>query len=326
MTVEHAVYQLALSAGYKFKITKIGFNSYDPLAYYQKENFPDVEVLRPNIAVDFNLIHQKFLMTVNGYVYPTEYLAERLYIPNATLSMVKSRDNQIGLIDLSKFGNVTKIKITNDMIALDTLQPAYEKILLTFSEDVVKPILILAGYMIFENSETFYRTSDRTFALRLDRLSFPEKLYELDRYRDIFKELEVPVSNTNGTMVDANLVRSETTIRKFLTLANSFLVNLHTSNLTVNKIYMEKTSVPLNYRTNYNPVFPLVVGYGKLTEYFRETPTEGKYTLTTQDGHYNNYLLTHMSHREIDIYNGHRQPGTTYRLSPGFFLDISTET
>lgn len=324
MTTTTVTYQLASTAGFKFNIVKMGFNSYDPLAYYQKENFPDVEVLRPGIPTDLQQIHTQYLMTVNGYVYLTEYIGDRLYIPNATLSMLRSRNNVIGLLDFSKFGNFTKVRITDSMVTLDNNQPAYEKVIITFPEDIVKPVLVMAGYMIFENEQYFYRISDRSFVLRLDKLNYVEKLYELDRYRDIFKELDVPVSTTNSSMVDGNLIRSETIIRKFLTLFNSFVVNLNINNLSVDKILMEKTNVPLNYRTEYNPVYPLVVGQGKLCEYFRESQVEGKYTLTTQDGYYNDYLFSHMSYRDLGVYNAHRVPGTTYKLSPAFFIKLTT--
>lgn len=325
MTTEHATYQLATSANYKYNICKIGFHNYDPSAYYYKENFPDVEVTRPGTDTDLELLHLNYLMTVNGYVYPTEYLADKLYIPNATLSMIRSRANAMGLINLGKLGAFTKIKLLPSMVSVDPIMPAFEKVIVTVPETIRQPILIMAGYMVFENPEYFYRVSDNAFALRLDRLNYVEKLYELNRYRDIFKELEVPVSNTNDTMIDGALVRSEVIIKRFLSLHNSFLVNLDTDNLSTSKIHLDKTSVPLNFRTEYPPNLPLIVGYGKVTEYFQEKPTDDKYVVTTQDGHYNNHLFSGQSYRDLAVYNDHRKPGTTYRLSPGFFLDITVE-
>ncbi len=325
MTTEHATYQLASAANYKFNICKIGFNSYDPTAYYHKENFPDVEVTRPGTDTDLELLHKNFLMTVNGYVYSTEYIGGKLYIPNATMSMIRSRANAMGLINFTNLGQITKTKITPSMVTTDPIMPAFEKVIITFPDTVKQPILIMAGYMIFENPEYFYRVSDNVFALRLDRLNYVEKLYELNRYRDIFKELEVPVSNTNDTMVDGQVVRSEAVIKKVLSLHNSFLVNLDADNLSTTKIYLDKTSVPLNFRTEYKPIYPLIVGYGKVTEYFQEKPTDEKYVVSTQDGYYNNHLFSSQSYRDLAVYNDHRKPGTTYRLSPGFFLDITVE-
>lgn len=325
MAKQQATYQLANSANYKFNICKIGFNAYDPTAYYHKENFPDVEVTRPGTDTDLSLLHQNYLMTVNGYVYTTTMIGGKLYIPNATLSMIRSRSNAMGMINFTKLGAITKTNITADMITIDPILPPFERVVITFPELVKQPILVMAGYLVFENPEYFYRISDTAFVLRLDRLNYVERLYELNRYRDIFKELEVPVANTNDTMVDGALIRSELIIKRFLSLHNSFLVNLDADNLSVEKIYLDKTSVPLNFRTEYPPVLPLIAGHGKVTEYFQERSTDAKHVVVTQDGYYNNLVLSAQSYRDIDVYNGHRVPGTTYRLSPGFFLDISVD-
>lgn len=325
MAKQQATYQLATSANYKFNICKIGFNAYDPTAYYHKENFPDVEVTRPGTDTNLELLHQNYLMTVNGYIYQTTMIGGKLYIPNATLSMIRSRSNAMGMINFTKLGSITKTPITADMITIDPILPAFERVMITFPEPVVQPILVMAGYLVFENPEYFYRISDTVFVLRLDRLNYVERLYELNRYRDIFKELEVPVANTNDTMVDGALIRSELIVKRFLSLHNSFLVNLNADNLSVEKIYLDKTSVPLNFRTEYPPILPLIAGHGKVTEYFQERSTEAKHVVVTQDGYYNNLVLSAQSPRDADVYNGHRVPGTTYRLSPGFFLDISVD-
>ena len=124
MTTEHATYQLASAANYKFNICKIGFNSYDPTAYYHKENFPDVEVTRPGTDTDLELLHKNFLMTVNGYIYSTEYIGGKLYIPNATMSMIRSRANAMGLINFTNLGQITKTKITPSMACLLYASPS----------------------------------------------------------------------------------------------------------------------------------------------------------------------------------------------------------
>ena len=94
-------YQLANTAGYKFDIVKIGDHVFDQLAYYNKENFPDIQVKRPGTNTDLSLLHNKALMSVNGYFYPTVYEEDNLYIPNATLSMLKSRANSIGILSFN---------------------------------------------------------------------------------------------------------------------------------------------------------------------------------------------------------------------------------
>ena len=320
-------YQLANTAGYKFNITKIGSNSYDDLAYYNKESFPDVAITRPKSDTDLSLLHNKALLTVNGYVYPTSYDGTNLCIPNATKSMLKARSNHIGILSFNKLErNLTKHAITSDMVTTEPLTTLYEKTIITFPSEINYPILVICGYLVFENPEFFYRVSGNSFVLRLDRLNYIEKLYELNRCRDIFSELNIPTSINNPSVIDAQVARSDDAIKKFLTSFNSFVVDLPVSNFSTKKIYLEHSSVPGNFRTEVAPVYPIIVGYGKIAEYIKRRNNDSKYTVYIADAYYNQHLFSSMSTNAINLYNDHRLVGSTYRLSSAFFLNMYTTT
>lgn len=320
---QHIQYKLATTAGYKFDITKVGQESYDPLAYYYKDNFPDVEVTRPNTQTDLSLLDTKSLMTVNGYIYPTVFSNGKLYIPNATTSMLKSKHNSIGILSFNHSTKpINKLPITLDMITPESPTTLFEKAIITFDRPISNAFLVLAGYMIFEQPEYFYRVSDRSFALRLDKLNFIERLYELSYYRNIFDELGIEVSPNNPYVMDANVVRSDHVVTKFLSLFNSFLVELPEASFETQKIYLERTSVPGNFRTEINPTLPLITGYGKLSEYVVRKNNDTKYTVYINDGYVNNFLFSKLSTSDIQLYNNHREPGKPYELSRAFFLKI----
>lgn len=322
-----ANYQLANTANYSFSIVKAGENVYDQAAYYYKEDFPDVELKRSKAVIDLEPLHSKFLITVNGFVHPTTYSDGRLYIRHATKSMLKSRSNAVGLLAIGKLTDtVTKTPITVDMISQESNLPPVEKVYITFPDYVMKPVLIMAGYMIFEDEEHFYRISDNTFALKLDRLQYIEKLFELNHYRDIFTELDIPVSNSNPTAFEAESAKSFETIAKFLSLHNSFVVDLHVEELSVRKVFLEHSTIPSTFWTEVKPTLPLLVGNGKMGEYSYRRGRGNKHTVFTQDTVYNNYLFSAQNASTVKMYNEHRRPGSTYKLSSGFFLEISVDT
>lgn len=324
MTQKQFNYQLANTAGYKFNICKIGFNNYDELAYYHKDNFPDIEVTRPNTFTDMSILHNKCLMSVNGYIYPTRLIGDRLFIPNATKSMLKSRANHIGIISFNKLqSNIVKKPINISMITPEAPFTLYEKAIITFNEEIRTPILVICGYMIFENPEIFYRVSDRSFALRLDRLNYIEKLYELSRYRDIFDELNIPTSINNPSVIDANIARSDSVVINFLSSFNSFLVNIPINGLSLKKIYLERSNVPGNFRTEIEPTAPILVGYGKMAEYFKKKNNDTKWTVYLNDAYYNQHLISNHSFTNIRLYNDHRVVGSTYRLTHAYFLNMA---
>lgn len=325
MATHHVHYQLGSTANYRFNLTKMGEHGYDPLAYFYKNDFPEVEITRHGTDTDLSLVHNTCLMTVNGYVHRTEYINNKLYIPQATASMLRSRANVTGLLDFSKLTpSLVKIALTASMVTDDLNTLAYDKVFITAPVTVQQPMLVMAGYLVPYDEECFYRVSDTAFALRLSRLSYMEKLYELSHYRDIFKDLGVEVSPLNPQMVNAEEVRSLAVIRKFLSLHNSFLVDLQTDNLSFKKVYLEHSNIPGTFTTEVPPTMPLFTGYGKVSEYAVQRSNGSKYDVHTQDCHYNNHLLSHMSPDKCKVYNDHRVPGQTHRLSQAFFLDITT--
>lgn len=320
-------YQLANTVGYKFSICKAGYNTYDQLAFYNKANFPDIELTRPNTTTDLSLLDSKCLLTVNGYVHPTLYRDGKLYLPQATNSMINSRENNVGILSFNKLTKpLIRTKITSSMISAELPTSMFEKVILTFDHDIGHPILVISGYMIFEHPEFFYRVSGNSFVLRLDRLNYVEKLYELSNYREIFKELEVPTSTVNLNLVDADMVRSDEVITKFLTGFNSFLVEVPVDTLITRKVYLEHSSIPGNFRTEIKPILPVMTGYGKLSEYTKYRSNDTKYTVYTADSHYNNYLFSKLPPDQIKLYNANREVGNIYRLCEAFFLEITGTT
>lgn len=321
---EQMKYKLASSTGYKFNIRKIGHENYDPLAYYYKENFPDIEITRPNTETDLSLLHTKCLMTVNGFIYPTDYIDNRLFIPKATTSMLKSKHNDIGILSLNKLNTpINKLPITIEMITPETPSSLYEKAIITFPRAINHAFLVLGGYMVFEQPEFFYRVSDRSFALRLDKLNFIERIYEISHYRNIFHELGIDVSPVNPYVIDANVARSDTVVTRFLTMFNTFLVEVPDTPITTRKIYLEHSHVPGNFRTELSPTLPLVTGYGKLSEYIVRKQNDTKYTVYINDGYLNNFLFSKLNKNTIELYNNHRVPGKPYELSQAFFLEVN---
>lgn len=326
MATRHVTYQLASTASYRFNITKIGEHNYDELAYFYKSDFPDVEVTRPATGTDLLKVHESCLITVNGFVHATAYAQKKLFVLNATKGMLRSRSNVVGIIDFSDITpKLKKLSMTPQMVSEDVNTLAYDRVLITFEESVEQPVLVLAGYLVFYDPECFYRISDNSFALCLSKMQYMEKLYELNRCRDIFKDLDVPVSPLNPEMVDANVVRSLATIKKLLTLENSFIVDLQVDNLSLKKIYLEHSKIPGTFATEKSPVYPLIVGYGKVAEYAVRMNNDIKYSVYTQDAHYNNYLLSHMKAQTCRVYNDNRLPGKTHGLTQAFFIDITAE-
>ena len=316
-------YQLGNTSGYKFNIVNIDRNPYDTLSFFDKTNFPDVEITRPRVDTDLGLIHKRHLLTVNGFVYPTEFIDNRLYIRHATEAMLRSRQNNIGILSFNGIRNdLVKVPILPAMLSTEEPLQYYDKLIISFNRSMNHSVLVIGGYLVFEHPEFFYRVSDRDFVLRLDRLNFIEKLYELTRYTNIYERLELETSPVNPNMLNGLVTRSNQTVTRFMTLHNSFLVEIPCESLTSKKIFLEHSTVPNTFRTEVDPIYPLFGGRGKIIEYIKQRTNDTKFNIYTSDAYYDNYLLATVHQRSIESYNNHRLPAQTYSLTKGFFLDV----
>lgn len=292
--------------------------------YSNKANFPDIKITNININSIYTptILNNRCLFVINGYVSPSILINNEIYIPKSTISMLKSKENELGIVDFTSFNvDLVTHKLTNSMLTIDTNQPAYNRIIITVPADVQLPILSIAGYLVFEDNESFYRISDRSFILNLNRIGYINKLFELNKYRDIFTELGVPTIN-NGFGYATSDLKSDATILKLLTLHNSTLINLPVTGLNISKIYLDHSEVPGNFRTDNVNRYPIMLGNGRLANYIKIKSTDTKYTIYINNAHTNNLITSAKTYTQPVTHNDHRVPGKTYNLDCPYFLQI----
>jgi hypothetical protein len=313
-------YQDAMYSGYKFDIGIAGNNLYDYISLIDKVNLPDVHIYRKSSSQNPQLLQNKALITVNGYVHKTRVIDNKLWVLNAAKSMLKSRKNHIGIISyyLSP-NNLIKYDITANNITSEPNFTLYNRLYLTFQNEIKTPLLIINGYMQFEEPGIFYRIAPNSFVLILSRLPYIERLIEAARYTDILNIMELTYNPNIPDLININDAKSDASIIKYLTAYNSFMVDLNVDSVTNTKIYLNSTRIPNTYLFDQEPIYPLIAGYGKLVEYWKKRDAV-RYSITTVDSYYDNLLFSKFSNSDLVVINSRRDPNRTYRLSNAYLL------
>lgn len=321
-------YMLGVSAGYHFEIGNIGKNLYDPEGLRYKSKFRDVIVTRPKIKTDLERIDDNALMTINGYIHPTIWNNNQLYIKEGVPSLLHSKRNNVGIISFDDIDiTLDKHFITEEMLFKDGEYSLFERVNIKLEKPVDGIFFVFAGYLITEQDRYLERIADDEFIFYPERINFIDKMYELSVYTDIFKELEIEVAPHDETMVRYEELTSDASIKKLMTRFNTFIVNIPKHTIAYDTIDLDHTSIPGTYTTANNCQYPLIGGFGKLIEYkstcydydvFREV-------ITTTDMHYNNLVSRHKFPATLDIISGQRRVGDTYRLTPAAFLKMKID-
>ena len=238
--------------------------------------------------------------------------------------MRKSRVNHLGILSFLDVGALTKIPLLSANIVGQTESaPLKDRIIFSISQDLTNKsfFLVLGGYLVFPHPNVFWRNGEKTFALDLNMLPYLERLYESKAYMDL-TALGLTSFPINPDLIDLEEVWSDAILKNYLTLSQSFLVLVDTPNLLTNNIYLRHSDLPGMFTAYQDPVYPLIVNYGKAVEYWK-TREDNHWSVTVQDSFLRNFVLSQQSIAQLPYMNGNLIPQKPYWNSRGYLLEIS---
>lgn len=316
-------YRDAHQSGYTVKFAKIGLNYPEN---YPREDLPDLKITRPSYSTDVTLIQNNALVTINGYLHMTDTDGESMFIKDGSRSFGLNGYMSLGMISFLNVGKITKIPITENMILPETEgRPLYERLNLQLAEDIGNRSFLLSvgGYLQLPVDTTCWQINDSTISLCLEHLPYVERYYEMKKYIDI-SSLEVPIDTGNPDAIDVQAFKSDEMIRKYMQLSQSFIVLVDCPLLTFRKLYVEKMGIPGAFTSIQEPKYPLITGYGKMSDYWKRFE-DGYWAVSIQDGVSDNYIMDYRNQDEMIALNNNRLPGRTYDRYHGHLLELSRQ-
>lgn len=319
--VKYAKYSDAFRSKYKIDIARAGIVTPDS---YPVDDMHDLMITRPGFSTDVSLLHSHCLLSVNGFYHMTDADDSKAYVYNGADTMRKGRNNQLGILSFLDVGALTKIKLQKDNIVGQTAEsPLSEKIYFSVSEDLDNKsyILVLGGYLVFPETDIFWRNGTHSFALDLNRLRYLERIYEASLYMDM-SALGLTSQSFAPDAINVQEVWSDAIIKNYLTLSQSYLVLVDIPYLLTNKIHLRHASLPGMFTAYQNPVYPLIVNDGKVAEYWK-VHEDGHWAVSVQDSFYRNYILSQQATTIADNINNHLVPNKPFHHSRGYLLEIA---
>lgn len=320
-SINIATYGDAFHSCYKIDLCDIGKPK--PKRYPITE-YHDLVITRPKYNTDLTLLHTHSLITVNGYLLPTD--ADKInnlaYVKSGADMLRSGNRNQMGMISFYNIGELTKIPIKDDMIASSGDTSLFDKLYVKTNHNLDNKsiIFVMCGYMIPETKKIMYRVNEDTICIEMDKVRLVERYTEARKWMDL-SSLEIDSSPTMPSVFNIYELYNNETIRKLLTLPQSFVVLVDTPRLIYNRIYLRQGKLPGIYTTYHKPGYPLVLGDGRLAEYWY-VEEDGHYSVRTVPTGFNNPVhryTTPMKRKNIDD-----TPMTcrTYYMEKPYFLQI----
>lgn len=321
LDAKYAKYADAFHAGYKVEPLH---PSASPGSEYPPSEKTWLYLTRPD--TDYELFGKSCLVNVNGFFHIIDAGPEGVYVKDGNKSAMLSRQNQIGIVSFLGLGELTYVPIATEMVYKQTEDQLFKnRCYIDLGQDVSDKsvMLVLGGYLHLLEPGAFYRTGASTFAIDFDNLPLVDRFYESKDYIDL-SSMSLSKTARNPNQVAVSELYSDAALRAYVTLSQSFFVIVNNSDLSVDREQVRKTKMPDMFVSHKRPDWPLVVGAGKVGNYWYSYEDQ-QYALNCRDSLWNHRLYHTVNVKELVNASPSRKPEHPVSQSNAFFLKIGSQ-
>lgn len=267
-TIKYAMYSDAIQAGYRIEPANAGFR-FDP--NYPDELIKDIRVTRPGYSTDMRTVFENCLISVNGYYHLSDTDGFSLYAYGGNTNKRLFGDNHVGILSFKDIGKIKCLSIKpEDILKSPADEPLYKRTYLKVNEDLTNKsvFLVLGGYLVFQKDYKLWQNSENTLAVNFSAIPLLEMYHESLNAVDL-TELSKLVRPNETEDVLVSALYSDEAIRTYLYNQQTFLVIVDTPSLFSRLLQLTPFKTPGIYSTPNEPLYPLVCGSGRTSEYWK---------------------------------------------------------
>lgn len=321
LSSKYVKYSDAFRAGYKVKPVNLLSPNDDTLLETQKTS---LRLSRKD--TDMQTFYKNCLVTVNGFFHSTDFDGTNIYVVNGNASRLKSKQNQLGIVSFRDIGNIECVRITDSMMyAQDTNADMRIRTYIKLNKDLTNKtiMLVLGGYLLFLDGNSFFQTGNNVFALNWNRMPFIERFLESSAYLD-FTALRLSESTNNPGAISVPELMSDNVLKRYLKLSQTFFVILDSSELFLNRIPIKSSNLPGMFISHREPLYPLIVTNGKVAEYWK-THEDGQWAINVKDSYLHNRVASTVPRSILNVIQNTDVPEQTFYNSQGYLLEMGKD-
>lgn len=285
-----------------------------------------LRISRPKPLTDMKHFYESCLVSINGFYYQTDSDNVYTYVPSAGKSLLKCRRNKVGILSFANIGKIKIVPITDTMISKQSdTSTLRDRTYITVNEDIQnKTVMIsIGGYLHFADQTTFFPVTDTTFAIDFNRIPILSRYYESLPYMD-YSELGLDDVPFDDTILNVDQFLSDTVLTKYLKMKQSFMVILDTPQIFVSKHHLRGSALPGMFTAYSEPKAPLVVGNGRVAEYWKIKESD-RWSLNVEDSLLYQRIFEGLDIADLETINASNNPAHTAFSGRGYLLEIGAD-
>lgn len=316
LETKRAYFADAFYSGYKVQLSE--------QAPFDSSIALDLKISRPN--TDIIELHEHCLFTVNGFFHLTERDSQFLYVKNGGNSKIRSGQNQVGIWSWFNVGKLTHIPINEDMLFKQHDTSTFsDRVYIKVDEDTTnKTVLLFAGgYFIKPDKEIFFPIGNNIYCFNIGRTPFLRRYFESSDYLDL-SSLDLDKNSNNETLVSLEQLYSDEVIRKYMTLPQSFITIVDKADVYFENHHIRNSPMPGMYTSFTEPVYPMIVGAGRVAEYWK-TMEDGQWSINVHDGYRQNKAFETALDSDLTIVGQSNQSTRPAFNSQAYLLEAGSD-
>jgi hypothetical protein len=322
LATKYARYQDGFRAGYTITPISSRASVSAPLPTSEKS-----DLLLTRSDINYETFYESCLVSINGFFHLIDTDKQSgVWVTDGMKSCIHSKRNKLGIVSFQDLGTLTHIPITSDMFFKQKSTQSYANhAYLNLGRDLTNytVMVVIGGYLHVLDSKTVRMIGTNSIMIDFNNLPLFERYFESKPYIDL-SALPLTSYPNNSEAFAVSDMLSDNFIEAYLTLSQSFVVLIDNTDLWTDLVRVRAAKFPNLYVSHVEPQWPLIAGFGKVSEYW-SVEEDGQWALTTEDTLRDNYLFnTVQAKRQVTLTDS-RNPMNPRDLSPAFFLRIGCD-
>lgn len=296
--VDSVIYGDAYLAGYTTQYARAG---YELPQNYPVSDLPDVLVSRnDDLGGDLRYLVSHCLMSVNGFLHRTVFDGGKVYIKDGARSARATAQARVGVLSFYGVGELEVTELTASMLSSDGDGRALkDRVVITLPDAVDEEdgwFLVVGGYLVLPQDHVAWQVTDRTIHVDPNQINYMERLMESRASVDLSS---LGLSDING-LIRIEEAFSDQALSAYFSLTQSFFVKVKRKHVFFVSEHVRSTGTPGTFITIDEPTLPLLIGYGKLGEYWKIQEGD-RWAVTVTDSEYRDYLFSRQPLSDFDV-------------------------
>lgn len=250
------------------KLTRVHRHSH-PESEYPLDDKRNLLIKTPNEEDGYVDFYENHLITLGGFIHRSEHTAHGVLVPHAVETLETSNIDTVGLISFKDLGGISQRHLKEEDLMPDgNGNPLGKRFAIDFDEPIGdrQVGIVLLGRLIVD-PKILYKFNDHRLIVDMERVDL-EGIYQHVLSSIPLDSLPIQPVRGNTDVVLIDQLRSDETIRKIMSLPQSFAVVFNAERLIEDFKPLANTDVSGRVISHEYPTEPVIGAHGYYVDYW----------------------------------------------------------